>query len=179
MTKLEFTEETMNQLNYERYYHPHPRVQRKMNVLYLKSQGMTHKEIKKIERICENTLLAYFREYQAGGVEGVKEIRFYSQKSELAVHTQTIEAYFRENPPSTINEAAAKIEELTGIKRGRSQVRIFLKGLGLKPRKVGMIPAKADVEAQKKFLAQELEPRIEQARAGKRSLFLSMPRISF
>jgi len=51
MIKLEFTEETINQLDYERYHHPHPRVQRKMNVLYLKSQGVTHQEIMRIEHI--------------------------------------------------------------------------------------------------------------------------------
>jgi hypothetical protein len=44
--------------------------------------------------------------------------------------------------------AAAKIADLTGIVRKPTQVRQFLKALGMKPRKVGMIPAKADVEAQ-------------------------------
>jgi len=171
MIKLEFTEETINQLDYERYHHPHPRVQRKMNVLYLKSQGVTHQEIKRIEHICENTLLAYLRQYQDGGVERLKEIHFYSPKSELAQYTQTIEDYFLKNPPATINEAVAKIEELTGIRRSREQVRVFLKGLGLSPRKVGMIPAKADVQVQEKFLQEQLQPRIEEARAGKRVIF--------
>lgn len=60
---------------------------------------------------------------------------------------------------------------LTGIKRGREQVRVFLKKVGLKPRKVGMIPAKADVEAQEKFLHEALEPRIAEAQSGNRSLF--------
>jgi transposase len=142
-----------------------------MNVLYLKSQGVTHKEIMRIEHICENTLLAYLRQYQDGGVERLKEIHFYSPKSELAQYTQTIEDYFHKNPPATINEAVAKIEELTGIRRSREQVRIFLKGLGLSPRKVGMIPAKADVQVQEKFLQEQLQPRIEEARAGKRVIF--------
>jgi transposase len=44
--------------------------------------------------------------------------------------------------------AAAKIADLTGIVRKPTQVRQFLNALGMKPRKVGMIPAKADVEAQ-------------------------------
>jgi len=39
-----------------------------------------------------------------------------------------------------------------------------------------MIPAKADVEAQEKFLHEALEPRIAEAQAGNRSPFLSMPR---
>ena len=39
-------------------------------------------------------------------------------------------------------------------------------------RKVGMVPAKADVATQDKFLADELEPRLQEARDGKRTLFL-------
>jgi len=67
MLRLEFTEEVIDELRYERYHHPHPRVQCKMSVLYLKSQGMSHKDIKRLEQISENTLLGYLREYQAGG----------------------------------------------------------------------------------------------------------------
>lgn len=50
-----------------------------------------------------------------------------------------------------MKEAAQKIEELTGIERSTQRVRIFLKGLGLKYRKVGMVPAKADPEVQDEF----------------------------
>lgn len=37
--------------------------------------------------------------------------------------------------------------------------------------KVGQIPAKADTEKQAEFLEQELKPRIEEAKQGKRQLF--------
>jgi hypothetical protein len=33
MIKLEFTDADKQMLNYERYHHPHPRVQRKMEAL--------------------------------------------------------------------------------------------------------------------------------------------------
>ena len=67
-------------------------------------------------------------------------------------HTATIEAYFREHPPATAKEAMAKIEELTGIKRSENRVREFLKSIGMAPRKVGMIPAKADPDEQEQFI---------------------------
>ena len=35
MLNFEFTEETQKALNDERFNHPHPRVRRKMSVLYL------------------------------------------------------------------------------------------------------------------------------------------------
>ena len=42
------------------------------------------------------------------------------------------------------------------------------------PRRVGSIPSKADPEKQERFRVNELEPRLEQARQGKRAIFLSM-----
>jgi transposase len=50
-----------------------------------------------------------------------------------------------------VAEAAARIEALTGIARKPTPVRHFLRSLGMPPRKVGRIPAKADVAAQETF----------------------------
>ncbi len=47
----------------------------------------------------------------------------------------------------------------------------LVKHIGLKCRKVGMIPAKADVEVQEAFKTTQLEPRLEQAKAGQRAVF--------
>ena len=53
--------------------------------------------------------------------------------------------------PATIAEAVARIEELTGIKRSPTQVRVFLKKLGFRRLKVGCLPAKADPVQQAEF----------------------------
>ena len=45
MLKIDFTQEDIDKLHYERYYYPHPLVQKKMEVLYLKSHGKKHKDI--------------------------------------------------------------------------------------------------------------------------------------
>jgi transposase len=76
-----------------------------------------------------------------------------------------------QSPPPTVAHAAAEIKRLTGIERKPSQVRKFLKQLGMKPRKMGALPAKADPEVQQKFLEQKLEPQLEQAIAGVRAVF--------
>ena len=68
-------------------------------------------------------------------------------------------------------EAANKIAELTGVRRKPSQVRQFLKRLGMAPRKVAAIPAKVDVQAQKTFKEQFLQPRLDEAVAGLRAVF--------
>jgi len=151
MIRIEFTEEAIAKLRYERFHHPHPRVQRKMETLLLKSDGLPHKQITRIVGISENTLRDYLRQYQQGGVERLKTLGFHKPQSELAEHLQSLETYFQQHPPATVNEATARVEELTGIRRGPTQVRKFLNSLGLRPRKVGMIPAKANVEEQDRF----------------------------
>ena len=68
-------------------------------------------------------------------------------------------------------EAAARIADLTGLERGPTQVRQFLKSLGMKPRKVGQIPAKAAVTVQAAFKTGQLAPRLAEAQAGQRIVF--------
>ena len=80
MIKIEFTEEEMQALDYERYNHIHPRVQRKMEALWLKSQGLSHKEICRLTGISLNTLRNYLRAYQQGGIEALKNKFSTSQK---------------------------------------------------------------------------------------------------
>ncbi len=156
MIRIEFSEDEIEQLRRERFEHPHPRVQRKMEALLLKSEGLPHYQVTRILGVSENTLRQYLREYRAGGIERLKELRFSPPRSELDAHRESLEAYFEEHPPATVNEAVAKIEELTGIRRGPTQVRRFLGSLGLRPRKVGMIPAKADVKEQARFKKKNL-----------------------
>jgi transposase len=171
MIKLEFTEAEKQSLHYERYHHPHPRVQRKMEALWLKSQGVAHSEISRLTGISSTTLTSYLRAYQEGGIETLKTIRFYRPQSDLRVHQGTLEAHFRKHPPASAKQAMAIIETLTGVRRSPDRIRVFLKHLGLKRRKVGMIPAKADVEVQETFKTTELEPRLEEAKAGQRAVF--------
>jgi transposase len=151
MIRVSFGEEEVKQLRKERFDHPHPRVQLKMEVLLLKSQGLAHHQITAIAGIAESTLCQYLHEYQAGGIQRLKEVHFYRTQSVLQEHRGTLEAYFLEHPPATVKEAAAKIEQITGIGRGLTQVRHFLKSLGLRRLKVGSLPAKADPEQQEQF----------------------------
>lgn len=151
MIVIDFTPEDIEALDYQRYHHPHPKVQRKMEALWLKSQGLPHKQITRLTGISPNTFRAYLRQYQTGGIDTLKQLNFHPHPSQLLAHQTTIEDYFRTNPPATIKEAAAKIYELTGIARSESRVRAFLKSIGIQHRKVGHIPAKADVEVQEGF----------------------------
>jgi transposase len=151
MIRIEFSKADKEALHYERYNHPHPFVQKKMEVLWLKSQGMKHNDICRIANLCSTTVTTYLSEYQSGGIEALKTIQFRQPRSDMDDHRDTLEAYFRENPPATAKQAMAVIEELTGLKRSPQRVRAFMKRIGMKWRKTGMMPAKADVKKQDEF----------------------------
>jgi len=127
MIRIEFSEEEKKEIREWRYQHPHPRVQRKMEAMLLKSQGLSHGVIGGIVGVSQKTLRGYFADYQSGGIEKLKELKFYQPQSELSEYTVKIEETFRASPPATAKEAAEKIKEITGIERSENRVREFLK----------------------------------------------------
>ena len=133
----------------ERYEHIHPRVCQRMDALHLKSKGISNEQICNILDICSNTLLGYFKMYNAGRVDELRKINFNRPQSQLAAYRDSIESYFTEHPPCSIWEAASKIKELTGIERKETQVRKFLKSIGFRCLQVGVVPAKALTEEKK------------------------------
>jgi transposase len=72
--QLEFKEAERQALDYERYHHAHPRVQRKMEVVWLKSLGKTEPEISQIANVSIPTVYRYLASYRAGGMEKLKEL---------------------------------------------------------------------------------------------------------
>jgi transposase len=151
MLHLTFTPEEIEELHSQRYHHPHPRVQMKMEALLLKAKGLPHHQIASCVGICENTLRAYFKQYQTGGIEALKVLQFHGPTSELEAYHETLEAYFHEHPATTIPEAVKRIEHLTGLKRSPTQVGIFLNKLGLKRLKTSAVPAKYNAHEQATF----------------------------
>ncbi len=151
MIKISFTETDIEALRYWRFHHPDPRVQVRTEALYLRSQKVASREILRLCGISKASFHRYLTAYVTGGIEQLKHIEPRRPRSALHHHRTTIEADFRQRPPATVVEAAARIEALTGIVRKPTQVRQFLKAPGMQPRKVGMLPAKADVAAQEAF----------------------------
>ena len=175
MITIEFTAEEIDVLEYERYHYPDPRVQKKVEIVYLKSQGLAHHEICRLGRTSEPTLVSYLKQYQEGGIERLKQIEYTGRTSELDKHATTLKSYFKEHPPRTVAEAQSVIKDKTGIERSPTQIQAFMKRIGMKCLKVGYVPGHAanpekQIE-QETFKTQELDPRLEQAKAGLRLLF--------
>jgi transposase len=150
MLKITIPATELHLLKQERYNHPHPRVMLKMDVVYLKGFGLSNDLVCELTGVCGNTMRKYLKQYEQGGIEGLKEDNFYRPCSKLKEYSGSIEQYFTENPPSSISEAIAKIEEITGIKRGETQTRKFLKSLNFRYIKTCSVPAKALTEEKKK-----------------------------
>ena len=115
MIQISFTATDVAALQYERYHHPSPQVQRRMEIVYLKSQGLAHQEIARLCQVCRQTVVTTFHLYQEGGIERLKQFHFAGQPSVLNRHQSSLEAEFRARPPRTLAEAQATIERLTGI----------------------------------------------------------------
>jgi Winged helix-turn helix len=94
MLRMELTEEAREALRYERFHHPHPRVQRRMDAVLLKSYGLPHAQIASIVGIEESTLRSYLEAYKADGIEKLKEVNWPGAPNELATHQDTLKAFF-------------------------------------------------------------------------------------
>ena len=98
-----------------------------MEVLWLKSRGLTHAEIAALADVSPRSVQRYLDAFEQGGLDGVRRLGWQGKRCELDEHRAPLEDYFLEHPPRGAREAQEAIERLTGIRRGLSQVRAFLK----------------------------------------------------
>ena len=129
MRRFTFTPEDLEAIRQERYDYPHPRVQQKMEVLWLKSQGLTHEDIARLADVSRRSVQRYLDDFAEGGLERLRRLAWPGKPNALAAHRDSLEDYFLEHPPRSAREAQAALEEQTGVRRGLSQVRAFLKKL--------------------------------------------------
>jgi transposase len=127
MRAFHFSEDVVAEIRHDRYHYPHPRVQRKMEVLWLKSQGLTHADIARLADVSPRSVQRYLDEFEQGGLERVRRLNWQGKTCELDEYQPSLEDYFIEHPPHSAREAREAIERLTGIRRSLSQVRAFLK----------------------------------------------------
>jgi transposase len=151
MIKLTISNEDKEKIAVLRFEHPDIHVQRRLHALFFKALDYSHKAICELADISYTTLDTILKAYIEGGLEAVCRITYYTPRSDLDDHRQTIEEHFRNNPPATVADACKVIKELTGVERKETQVRKFLIGLGMRPRKAGAIPGKLDPEVQEEF----------------------------
>ena len=138
--------------------------------ILLLEENISIKATSRVVGVSERQVRNYRKAYEGQGTAALTGNARYRPASELAAYEDAIKESLLASPVATVAEACERIEGLTGIKRGPTQVRQFMKGLGLKPLKVASIPAKADPVAQSEFLEAQLGPKIKEAEEGKRTL---------
>ena len=140
MRHFQFTDEELETIERERFLHPDPRVQRRMEILWLKAHGEPHRRIAELAGRTRRTVQRVLNLYWTGGIEAVRTMNDYHPHSALDEHRETIQDSFQKNPPHTIAEACDRIEQLTGVRRKETRVREFLRDLGFRWRKVSAVP---------------------------------------
>ena len=138
--RVQLTEEQQSIVTEERTSHPHPRVREKMLILWMLHCGVTRQKAAEVAGVGRATVQRYVAAFRDGGLDGLRRWDVQGQVSELAAYRDLIRESFEKSPVRTIAEAGDRIFQLTGLRRGPSQVRKFLKDMGLKWRFVRAIP---------------------------------------
>jgi transposase len=176
MRAVTFSAADLQTIAFERYHYPDPQVQRKLEVLWLLHHGETHERAATLAGVSRSSVQRYLTDYVKGGLDLIRRCPYPGSASLLDEHRASLEEYFDQHPPHTVQEAQQVIEQRTGIRRGRTQVRRFLRRLGLKPRKACAIPVppkstpEEHAQKQAEFVEDKLEPRLAAARAGRRQV---------
>jgi transposase len=178
MRNIIFTADDRRALAHYRYHHPEPRVQRKVEVLWLQSHGRAHDRIAAPADVSRRTVPRDLDEYLEGGLQRLCRSRRCQPRTALFEHEVSLEEHFETDPVRSIKQARAVIEQRTGIRRGRTQVRHFLKDrLGFRWRRTGAIPVPPKktipehAREQSAVVRDKLEPRLEPARQGRRQVY--------
>lgn len=120
-------EEDVERIGKLRYEHPHPRVQQRCWVLWFISRNLTLTQACQLAGVSRITGWRYGEVYQDRGLDGLLALHWDGPESGLTPYRETLEASFREQPPHTVAEAVERIEQLTGVRRGPTQVHQFLR----------------------------------------------------
>ena len=151
MIQFEITKEDKQAIEKERFMCSDKHVCRRLHALYLKSIGKSYQEISEFVGLSRNALTRIFKIYATQGLSALRQLGYKPRRSLLDDHREMLRKHFEDNPPASVKQARDDIERLTGIKKSQTRIRVFIHRLGMEPRKVGGIPAKADPERQEEF----------------------------
>lgn len=124
----------------DRDEHPDPVVRRKMFVLWAVHLGHTRQQAADLAHVGIATAKRYVLAYRDGGLEGLRRCDRHIPTSELTAHADAIRQSLTDRPVRTIAEAADRIAQLTGVRRGLTQTGTFLAGLGFRWQRVRSVP---------------------------------------
>ena len=138
--KVTLSDDEQRVVNAERDTHPDAHVRRKMLALWLIHHGDTRERAAEVVGLGRATVQRYVAAYRDGGLDGLRRWGVTGPVSDLAAHTDAIRDSLTTRPARTLAEAADRVRELTGLRRGPTQTRVFLAALGFTYQRVRAIP---------------------------------------
>jgi transposase len=105
MQTFSFPAEDLRSIAHDRYHHPDPRVQQKMEVLWLKSHGLTQHRVAAYAGVSRRSVQRYLNDYRDGGLDRLRRCRWHQPHSALADHRASLEEHFGKHPPRSAKQA--------------------------------------------------------------------------
>src|SRR2546421_6548648 len=99
MRAVTFSEADVEAIRHERYHHPEPRVQRRMEILWLKHHGLTHQRIATLAGVSRSSVQRCLDDFLQGGLEQVRRLAYRGPTNQLDEHSASLEEHFRRQPP--------------------------------------------------------------------------------
>lgn len=138
--RVHLTEAEQEVVRQEREHHPHPSVRQRMMALWLLHHGTRREKAAAILEVSRPSVQRWVAAYRAGGLDGLRRWEVKGPTSALAAYAEVIRASLEKEPVPTVAAARERIKQLTGLDRGLTQTRKFLKGLGFTWQRVRAIP---------------------------------------
>jgi transposase len=169
------TEKQLDELFPEMTLNKNSRVRKKCLVVYLRKKGYQREEVAELLRINEDTVTNYTKKYDESGLQSLLEENYNQPKSQLEPYIEQLKDVVKKQVPHTVNQAIEMIDKETGICLKPSACREFLRKIGMKCRRCGVVPGKAmdddkQRQAQQEFHDQQLQPILGEAKQGKRTV---------
>jgi transposase len=175
---FQLTPEDRPQVEHLRSYHPDPPCQQRCWLLWLLEHNLPNAQAENLVGVSRTTAWRWRQTYQAEGLSAVLTRAVPQRASAWLPHAPTLAEDLGQHPPHTVAEAAERIAQRTGVRRGLTQVRLFLRHvLGWRWRRAAAVPCPPKqtlaehVQTQAEFRDSQLEPVLAAARAGQGHVF--------
>lgn len=171
------SEADIQQAKYLKKYSDSPLIRQRMHVIYLRGIGMKPGACAKAAAVHPNSVTRWVKSYMESGLEQLQQHAVYKPQSELVTYADTIKKDFEYDAPQSIKQACQRIYQLTGLKRGPTQVRHFIRRiLNYRYRKYRPLPGgkktmKELAQIQTKFIKNTLQPLLDKASRGVAEVF--------
>jgi transposase len=140
--RVQLTEAEQGVVKEDRENHPKLHIRKRMMALWLLHCGITREKAAQILGVDRVTVQRWVAVYRKSGLDGLRQWEPRNMpKSELLSYRELIRESLEKQPVRTVAQARERIKQLTGIDRGETQTRKFLKNeLGMTWQRVRAIP---------------------------------------